>query len=153
MTSPPQFILTPASWRDLFPLHNLERACFEDDSWPLIELLAVLTFPGMVRLKAVVTQKMVGFIAGERRHDEQTGWILTLGVFPAYRRLGIAAALLDRCEQELRMPKIKLSVRRSNLAAIDLYNKNGYTQIGVWSNYYHNGEDGLVLEKKLKISE
>ncbi len=152
MNNPPKFIITLASWHDLFPLHDLERVCFKDDSWPLIELLAALTFPGMVRVKASVSQKMVGFIAGERRHDEQTGWILTLGVLSAYRRLGIAAALLARCEQELKMPKIKLSVRRSNSAAIDLYKKNGYFQIGVWTNYYRNGEDGLVYEKELEKS-
>jgi len=45
------------------------------------------------------------------------------------------------------MPVIKLTVRRSNIPAIKLYEKLGYYQVDIWSKYYRNGEDGLVLEK------
>ena len=145
-----------ASWRDVKPLQRLEKVCFDLDAWPLIELLGVLTLPDLVRLKAVVDEKMVGFIAGDRRRNEATGslkggagWILTLGVLPDSRRLGIAEALLEECECQLQMPVIKLTVRRSNLPAIKLYEKMGYSQTDIWSKYYRNGEDGLVFEKRM----
>ena len=111
--------------------------------------MGVLTFPGLVRLRAVGDGKMVGFIAGDPRRRDNTGWILTLGVLPDWRRQGIAEALLSLCEQQLRMPQIKLSVRRSNTHAIHLYEKLGYKQVDIWSRYYQGGEDGMVLAKKM----
>ena len=130
------------------------------DAWPLIELLGVLTFPDVVRLKAVINNEMAGFIAGDPRRDNSRGnsraaegWILTLGVLPTHRRLGIAEALLAECESQMNMPVVKLTVRRSNLEAIRLYEKTGYRQIDIWSKYYHNGEDGLVFEKRVEIAD
>lgn len=143
------FEINPASWRDLFAVQEIERACFKEDAWPLIELMAALTFPHIVRLKAVNKEKFVGFIAGDIRHSEGVGWILTIGVLPDYRRQGVAEALLDKCEKAMKMSRIKLSVRRSNQSALQLYQKLGYAQVDVWSKYYHDGEDGIVMEKQL----
>jgi ribosomal protein S18 acetylase RimI-like enzyme len=143
------YIIQSASWRDLFSLSALEKVCFQEDAWPLLELLGVLTFPGVVRLRAIADEEMVGFIAGDSRRAEQTGWILTLGVLPVWRRKGIAYDLLSTCEQQMGMPLVKLTVRRNNLCALQLYEKMGYKQVDIWSRYYRNGEDGLVLEKHL----
>ena len=95
------FLIEPASWRDLRSLEKLEKICFGEDAWPMLELLGVLVFPGVVRLRAAVDGEMVGFIAGDPRRDEQTGWIMTLGVLPDWRRQGIAEALLSECEQKM----------------------------------------------------
>jgi N-alpha-acetyltransferase 10/11 len=137
-----------SSWRDLFAVQEIERSCFQEDAWPLIELMAALTFPNIVRFKAVNKEKMAGFIAGDIRRNEQIGWIMTVGVLPQYRRQGVAEELMAKCEQVMQMPLVKLSVRRSNDAAIQLYQKLGYTQVEVWNKYYHDGEDGIVMEKK-----
>ncbi|HAF61002.1 MAG TPA: hypothetical protein DCK95_01595 [Anaerolineaceae bacterium] len=138
-----------ATWRDLQELNHLEHVCFERDVWPLIDLLGVLTFPGMVRLKAELDGKMIGFIGGETRDHQRTGWIITLGVLQEYRRQGVAQALLRECEQQLSTKVVRLCVRISNEAAINLYKKMGYIQIEVWSQYYQGGEDALVLEKHI----
>ena len=143
------FEIEPASWRDLFAVQEIERTCFKEDAWPLIELMAALTFPNVVRLKATNKKKIAGFIAGDIRRNEGIGWILTVGVLPDYRRQGLAEELMAKCEHAMQMRQIKLSVRRSNQAAIQLYQKLGYTQVDVWSKYYHDGEDGIVMEKQL----
>jgi ribosomal-protein-alanine acetyltransferase len=152
MINSTHFEIKPASWRDLFAVQEIERACFKEDAWPLIELMAALTFPSTVRLKAENDQHIAGFIAGDIRRSEQTGWILTVGVLPVYRRQGLAEVLMRRCEQAMKMPQVKLSVRRSNQSAIQLYQKLGYAQVDVWSNYYHDGEDGIVMVKKIQES-
>jgi ribosomal protein S18 acetylase RimI-like enzyme len=139
-----------ASWRDLNDLRHVERVCFEQDSWPLLDLIAVLTFPGIIRLKAVEGIRMVGFISGDLRPAEGIGWVTTLGVLPEYRRQGIARRLLVECESRINLAKVRLSVRRSNLSAIQLYSQAGYHQVEIWSHYYSGGEDALVLEKPLK---
>jgi ribosomal-protein-alanine N-acetyltransferase len=138
-----------ADWRDYTQLQQLERACFnDDDSWPFWDLIGVLTLPGTVRLKAVVDGVMVGFIGGEREAGRRLGWVTTLGVMPAYRRYGIGQALLRKCEKELAMPAIRLSVRASNMPAIQLYENAGYEVVDRWQKYYTGGEDALVLEKR-----
>jgi len=136
-----------AGWRDLNELRQIEKICFGEDAWPLWDLVAVLTFGGIVRLKATVDGRMVGFIAGETRSGEDVGWITTLGVTPEYRHRGIAKALLADCEKGLGTALVRLSVRRSNQAAIRLYLQSGYLQTGVWPAYYVDHEDALVLEK------
>lgn len=140
--------IVTATWRDLNALRRLEKACFKEDAWPIWDLLGVLTLPGVVRLKAMVEGDMVGFIAGDERRSEQLAWIVTFGVFPAFQRQGIGSTLLAECEAQLDLPAIRLSVRRSNKAALQLYKKFGYREVNVWSNYYVGKEDALVLEKK-----
>jgi ribosomal-protein-alanine N-acetyltransferase len=147
MSQEAQYQINHATWQDLNDLRRLESICFGEDSWPLWDLIAVLTMPKIIRLKAVEDGKMVGFIAGDPHPQENLGWIATLGVLPEHRRKGIAKALLVRCEQELNLPRIRLSVRRDNAAAIALYLQEGYRMVDTWRHYYHSGEDALVLEK------
>lgn len=128
-------------------LQRLEKACFAEDAWPLLDTLAVLTMPHVVRLKADVEGQMVGFIAGDTRRAKYIGWIVTFGVLPAYQRRGIGTRLLKACERKMDPPRIRLCVRVSNRPAIQLYQKNGYREIGVWPNYYIGREDALVFEK------
>lgn len=141
-------VILPASIRDLFDVHALERACFGPDAWDYFELTSILLFGGAVRLKAVADGKLVGFVAGDPRRREGYGWIATIGVHPDYQRRGIGEALLSSCEAALSASLIKLTVRASNTSAIALYEKSGYSRVGVWHRYYVGGEDGIVMEKK-----
>ncbi|MCJ7625988.1 MAG: GNAT family N-acetyltransferase [Anaerolineaceae bacterium] len=140
--------IMPARWQDLKELRHLEQICFDRDAWPWIELLAVLIFPGTVCVKAVVSGKMVGFVAGDVRKWQRVGWIATIGVLPVYRRMGIAKALLAACEEQMRMPTVRLCVRQSNLSAQFLYRREGYHQIEIWKDYYSGKENAIVFEKK-----
>ncbi len=142
------FDIVEASWRDLGSVRRVEAECFGSDAWPLLDILAVLSLPGVVRFKATVVDEIVGFAAGEIRGGERMGWITTIGVVSAYRRRGIAAALLVKCEARLATSKVRLCVRQSNLEALFLYWKFGYNQVDVWKRYYRGGEDALVMEKE-----
>ncbi len=141
-------LIEPAGWRDLNAVRHLEQVCFPLDAWPLWDVLGVLTFPNVVRLKATDRGKLVGFIAGDLRPHENLAWIATIGVLPEYRRRGIGAALLQACEERLTLPRIRLMVRISNQEAIQLYRRTGYIQAGVWPHYYQDGEDAYILEKQ-----
>jgi ribosomal-protein-alanine N-acetyltransferase len=141
--------IQPASIRDLGALRRLERACFDQDAWPLLDLIAVLTWPDVIRLKAVVDEEMVGFVAGDPRPSQGATWIATIGVDPGYQRRGIGYQLLRACEELAKLPRVKLTVRISNDGAISLYKKAGYRTADIWKKYYSDGEDGLVMEKIL----
>jgi len=140
--------IEPASLRDLGALRHVEQVCFPKDAWPLMDLIGVLTFPGVVRLKAVNSKQMVGFIAGDIRRLEGVAWIATVAVLPEFRGRGIAAALLQACEAQISVNRIRLCVRPSNDVAIRLYERFGYTKVGEWTRYYQDGESALVMEKK-----
>ncbi len=148
-TTSNQIVIQTASWRDLNALRRLENECFPIDAWPLWDLVGVLTLGNIIRLKAVVKERMVGFIAGDLRREENIAWIATLGVLPEYRRRGIGNTLLTECEARLDVARVRLSVRRSNHAAIRLYQRLNYHLIDTWVGYYQDGEDALVFEKRL----
>jgi len=141
--------IVTASILDLNALRKLENESFQKDAWPLFDLIAVLTFPEVIRLKAVEDGQMTGFIAGDPRPRDGWGWIATIAVDPRYRRRGIGRALLRACEERLGVPRSRLTVRISNQAAIAMYEKEGYTTTEIWNGYYNDGEDGMVMEKNL----
>jgi ribosomal protein S18 acetylase RimI-like enzyme len=139
-----------ANIMDLNALRKLEKLSFEEDAWPLFDLMAVLTFPEVIRLKAIQDEQMVGFIAGDPRRRDGWAWIATIAVHPDYRRRGIGRALLHACEARLGVPRARLTVRISNTAAISMYEKEGYKTIDIWKAYYNGGEDAQVMEKILE---
>ena len=145
----PRMEIVTASILDLNALRKLENESFQKDAWPLFDLIAVLTFPEVIRLKAVEDGQMTGFIAGDPRPRDGWGWIATIAVDPRYRRRGIGRALLRACEERLGVPRSRLTVRISNQAAIAMYEKEGYTTTEIWNGYYNDGEDGMVMEKNL----
>ena len=118
--------------------------------------MGILTFPNVVRLKAMLDGDMVGFIAADIRPPEGIAWIATIGVLPEQRERGIGSALLEACEAQLdverrgghKTKRIKLCVRKSNEGAIRLYERFGYREVDAWPAYYQDGEDSLVMEKQ-----
>lgn len=109
------FSVVPAKLKDLGALQRLEKECFAQDAWTILDLIGVLTLPDTIRLKAVAGDEMIGFVAGDIRRNEKVGWITTIAVSPKYRQQGVGMALLSICEDQLPFPNIRLSVRRSNL--------------------------------------
>jgi ribosomal-protein-alanine N-acetyltransferase len=141
--------IQPAGLRDLTALRRLEHACFDKDAWPIFDLIAVLSWPDVIRLKAVEDGDMVGFVAGDPRPSQGYAWIATIGVDPHYQRRGFGRALLRACEEQIKQPRVRLTVRMSNTGAISLYEQEGYRTFDVWKAYYNDGEDGIVMEKIL----
>jgi ribosomal-protein-alanine N-acetyltransferase len=142
-------VIQPAAWRDLGEIRQLEKVCFPQDAWTLLDMLGVLTLPSLVRLKAVDGEEIVGFVAADIRRSKNMAWIATIFVHPDYRGQGMGAALLAACEQKLDIERIRLSVRASNKAAIRMYTSAGYMQVGSWPKYYKGSEDATVMEKNI----
>ena len=139
--------ILPATLRDLGQLRHIEQACFPKDAWPLLDLMAVLTWPDVIRLKAVVDGRMVGFVAGDPRPSQDIAWIATIGVLPEYQRRGIGRMLLRECEAHLHQSRIRLCVRASNEAAIRMYQQERYYSVDTWREYYNDKENAVVMEK------
>jgi ribosomal-protein-alanine N-acetyltransferase len=92
-------------------------------------------------------RRTIGFCSVWRVLDELH--INNLAVLPAYRRAGIGSALLTHVLDEgarMGARRATLEVRRSNEAARQLYERFGFSVVGVRQGYYSNPvEDALVL--------
>ena len=92
-------------------------------------------------------RRTIGFCSVWRVLDELH--INNLAVLPAYRRAGIGLALLRHALDEgarMGARRATLEVRRSNEAARQLYERFGFSVVGVRQGYYSNPvEDALVL--------
>ncbi|MCZ6529520.1 MAG: GNAT family N-acetyltransferase [Chloroflexi bacterium] len=106
-----------------------------------------MTFPGTIRLKAELEGQMVGFAIGNRRGRKDLGWVASIGVHPEYRRRGLGRQLLAACERELETHRVRLSLRKTNEAALELYLRAGYSRVDLWPKYYRDGEDAVVMER------
>ena len=148
----PEYTIEKANWRDLNQLRNLERECFGEEAWPLISLIGVLTFPNVIRLKAVSNEEMAGFISADIDGSAKVGWITSVGVLERYRGKGIGKALMLACERLISSPAIQLTVKEGNDPAIKLYLDLGYKKVETWPNYYASGENGILMRKEQDLA-
>lgn len=72
-----------------------------------------------------------------------------------YRKQGIADSLMSKMLSdcmEIELKTLFLEVRESNMPAINLYQKYGFTQVGKRPKYYRDGETALVMKKEFKYN-
>ena len=138
-----------AAIRDVHAIRRLEQAVFPLDAYSYLSLTTLLLTPGGAYFKATdLAGNLVGFVAGSPDWGSRIDWIVTLGIHPDHRRHGLGRRLLAVCEENLSQPKIRLTVRLSNEAAIHLYETAAYERIYVEPHYYNDGEDGIVMQKE-----
>ncbi len=96
---------------------------------------------------AAGSQVPVAFLLAWRVVDEFH--IANLAVHPAFRRRGMARALLAHALQAAEQEELVsalLEVRASNAPALALYRAFGFAIVGRRKGYYHdNGEDALLM--------
>lgn len=76
------------------------------------------------------------------------GHITNVAVHPDYRKQGIAIALISHFidyGKENDFEFLTLEVRESNIPAISLYKKFGFTEVGVRKNYYEHKENAILM--------
>lgn len=75
--------------------------------------------------------------------------ILNVATSPAFRRRGVAAALMRQAFERGRRGGLQsafLEVRVGNTGAIDLYRRFGFTVVARRPRYYADGEDALLMQ-------
>ena len=102
-----------------------------------------------------VNQTIIGYGLMLRVLDEAQ--ILNLCIHPKQQTYGYGRKMLEHLLQFTQLTKsVFLEVRPSNIAAISLYKKIGFKQVGIRKGYYPNGdqarEDALILRKTSVIS-
>jgi len=138
-------VSSPGAGETLAALH---AAAF-DEPWSGEALEALLAAPGVIGL-----MQEDGFILIRIAVDEAE--ILTLAVRPEARRQGLGRALVEAGVAEARSAKatrLFLEVAADNQAAIGLYVRAGFEQVGRRKGYYVRKAgapvDALVLARSL----
>ena len=95
---------------------------------------------------ALLADEPAGFCSWRQSAPDEAE-ILNIAVEPAFRRRGVASALLTAvCEQA--QGTIFLEVAEPNSPAIALYRKHGWEDAGLRAGYYDHGIVNAVVMKK-----
>lgn len=152
--SEPAVLILPARPSDLRTVYRIARMSFPVP-WPLEELRRELTrpFSELRVLRADARSGVVGFLNHWRVADELQ--IMNVAVDPEQRRRGYGSALLAdllRFARGQTIAAVTLEVRRSNLGAIQLYERHGFRHVGLRPRYYSdNHEDALIMSLVLGV--
>ncbi len=131
---------------------ELEKICFSDP-WDDRSVASELTNPLSYWLVAEEDGMVAAYVGSQTVLGETD--MMNIAVHPDFRRRGYAEALVNALIEGLAERKshcLTLEVRESNHAAIALYEKFGFTQIGLRKNYYrHPKENALILRKEWEL--
>ena len=128
---------------------ELEKQNFSEP-WPEIAVRSELTNKLALWLVAVEEGEVLGYVGSQTVLQEAD--MMNIAVADTHRRRGIARMLVEELIRQLDAYQLTLEVRASNAPAIALYEKLGFTQVGLRKNYYHKPkEDALILRKEWKI--
>jgi ribosomal protein S18 acetylase RimI-like enzyme len=107
-------------WREVFP---------DDPPWNRAEVAipAKLAVQPDLLLVAIAGEQVLGTVMAG--YDGHRGWLYSVAVLEAHRRLGIGTMLIREAEmrlQRLGCAKINLQVRAANSDVAEFYKKLGY---------------------------
>src|SRR5690606_27858368 len=118
-----------------------------DEPWSAEQLALILAMPGCLALVAAGEAGLRAVLILRRAADEAE--VLTLAVDPAWRRRGLASALLRQGLARLAAEGARtafLEVGEDNAAALALYRRLGWRTAGRRKAYYRRGADALVMQ-------
>jgi len=145
MTEQAPLEIRSLAYSDLPTVAAIERRAFPTP-WSIAMFVLELSKPTGVCLAAVRGGTLTGYTICSR-YD--TVWhVMNIAVDPLVRRQGVASALLAELYERAGGlgAQFTLEVRRSNQAAIDLYQRDGFRVAGLRRRYYQdNGEDALIM--------
>lgn len=141
-------VIRKATVGDVWHILSVEERCFNDEAWTAEMFLSELEEPIAGVFVAIKDATIAGF--AEFRFDGEQLYLGNVGVHPDFRRKGIARDLLtktisDYCEKGAK--SCFLHVRKSNSAAIGLYESLGFSVVREIQNYYPKNESALAMIK------
>jgi ribosomal-protein-alanine N-acetyltransferase len=143
--------IRPFRATDAPAIAEILRDSAEAAQWPPESYAKVAESPGGLVLVCDASGQPVGFVAARQAADEAE--ILNIAVHGDLRGKGIASALLLAALDEFRrsaIARVFLELRESNLPALTLYNRHGFTPSGRRKAYYHHPtEDAISMLRKL----
>lgn len=147
-TTPPECEIKPLTADYLYHVVKIEKSSFSD-AWPE-SAFRNLMIQSRTSWVALVGKDVAGYLVTQWVLDEIH--ILNIAVADKFRRKGLAAAMMEfliNSGKKRNSRDIYLEVRTSNEAARALYDRFGFEPLGKRKSYYADGEDAMVLHKRI----
>ncbi len=144
----------PPQLGDARALAEAELLCFSDPWPPQFFVSEILADGRFNRLLVDAGGNMVAYLFCAWQYLDLH--VLKVATLPRFRRTGLALRLMGLAEDhgvETGGESLTLEVRASNLAAIALYKTLEYQQVATRTSYYQDGEDAVVMTKRILNSE
>ena len=135
----------PLSEQNFSDVARIDRECLGEESWSENLYRQEINSPDKTYFVAYLNGEAVGFGGYAQVIDE--GHIMNIAVTERYRRQGIASLILKKMissGKEKGITSFTLEVRDGNKPALSLYEKIGFTFVGVRKKYYGGKEDARI---------
>jgi len=151
-----RFQIVGARLPDAALLAGLQAACFDgahQRPWDEAAMAQFIAGPSTLCLIGIgngIEAKPAGLLIARAAADEAE--LLTIGVLPPARQLGLGRALLRHAADALRgrgIARLFLEVDEGNGPAIMLYESLGASPVGRRPGYYEDGADAAVYSLDL----
>ncbi len=146
--------LRPYQASDFETLYRIDQVCYPPGiAYDRIDMAYYLGAPGALCLVAEVGGTAAGFIITHRR--KTVGHIITVDVLENYRRRHIGTELLVAAEEDASshgVNRMDLETATTNKAAIALWNKHGYREVGRLKDFYGQGLDAFEMRKPMRAT-
>lgn len=137
-------------WEDVKEIIDIELKSFSTP-WSSASFYSEISNRYSINKVVTVDGRICGYICVRCFEDECH--LLNLAVHPDFRRRGIATLLLKTVLSLLKEKGCRfifLEVRTSNTIAQKMYEKLGFSHIGIRKRYYINpSEDAIIMAKEL----
>jgi len=144
----------PPQLADARALADAEVDCFSDP-WPQQFFVAEILADGRFNQMLVdPTGRMVAYLFCAWQYLNLH--VLKVATLPAFQRGGLATRLMMMAEghtAEMGGDGLILEVRPSNTSALAFYEALKYDRAGIRSKYYQDGEDAVIMTKRVANSE
>ena len=142
-----KYIIEPMKVEDIDEVANIERLSFKSPYSKRL-LLDELRGENHVYLVAKSNDKVIGY--GGMWYILDEAHINNIAIHPDFRRMGIGGGLVKELIKNAShsgMKAMTLEVRKSNVAAIEMYTLAGFEGVGYRKGYYEDSEDALIMWK------
>jgi len=86
--------------------------------------------------------------------EDGAGYVESIAINSNYRRRGLGIRALEfmiKRMEDMKLETINLHVRMDNMAAMSLYEKNGFIKKGVIENFYKDHEPAYLYSKRIMV--
>jgi len=139
--------IRPVQSRDLLQLLRVEAQAAPKSQLAAWELfLLSIRYPE--NFLVAEGEEIVGYVVFTPK-----GHLVSLVVARRHRRQGIGTRLVEEVIRCLAGIPLRLEVRVGNHGARRFYERLGFGQVERMESYYSDGEDGLLLERAVPLTE
>lgn len=150
----PELVFEPMVAADLPQVMELERLAFPNPWTPGLFLHELKLSFSRLYLARNAARRLLGYacwwLVGDEVH------ILNVAVHPDARRNGTGRALVQRVVEDAlahNAASVSLEVGRTNEPATALYRSMGFSEVGLRRNYYGQGEDAVIMERRFEQAD